>query len=305
MKVLFVNTQESRCGVHQYGESLLSVMANELHDFTITRVAPSSSQEFLSCYDSIKPDVTLYNWQSGIGGWMSEAPFKNAGRQVLIYHDLEARFDDFDAIIFSDPTMNQSGNWHPIGRPLRRLSPFRDRSPGIPRVGVNGFIGAWARNVVSQLASEFERCLIRLHLPYAYYGDRDGVMARSSAEACRSMLPAGFEVEVSHEFMAWDDLQLWLSENDINCYFRDMTPWRGVSSSIDAAMCARRPISVNRCQAFRHMHDCSPSICVEDRTIREIISTGMSPLVKKYDQFSGGNVAGQVRKVLESVVNRA
>lgn len=310
MKILFVNTREPKCGVHQYGRSLYYVLQHRLgipSQHSIHYGTFDSKEHFLEAYLHVKPDVTIYNWQAGIGGWMSEAPFAGMGRQVLAYHDLEANFSQFDAILFSDPTMKQHDNWYPIGRPLRHqiYMPIR-MNANVPVIGINGFIGAWAELAFSHIANHFDRAHIRMHLPYAVYGDGSGIRANAAASECRQALPEGFTMEVSHDFMEWDDLVMWLAKNDINCYIRDPAMhWRGVSSACDAAMCARRPIAVNSCDAFRHLHDCSPSIMVEHRTIPEIMQGGLSPLIKKYEDYSHEVVSEQVLKVLESVVDKA
>ncbi len=307
MKILFVNTREPKCGVHQYGESLFAVLAHYIgpsEDHNIAGGSYVGYHEFMSAADHYKPDVVIYNWQAGIGGWMGGAPFPLKAKQVFVYHDLEANFDKFDAILFSDPTMANHRNWHSIGRPLRSPISVTPRNSEVPVIGINGFIGAWAQVAFSHIANTFERCHIRMHLPYAAYGDSIGDMARSAAQECVRSMPEGFTHEINHDFMDWDDLVLWLSRNDINCYLRDTSMhWRGVSSACDAAMCARRPIAVNGCNAFRHMHDCEPSIKVEDRSIREIMQTGLAPLIKKYNEYDPKVVGGQVMKVLESLVN--
>lgn len=308
MKILFVNTREQACGVHQYGQSLHYVIRHHIanSEHTIAAGSFDTRDEFFSCAAALRPDVILYNWQAGIGGWMSQAPFDLNCQQVLVYHDLEANFAQFDAILFSDPTMRQNANWYPIGRPLRNQISTTTRISEVPIIGINGFIGAWAQIAFSHIANHFDRAHIRMHLPYATYGDAQGHMAHAAARECHQALPEGFTMEISHEFMEWDDLVLSLAKNDINCYIRDPAMhWRGVSSACDAAMCARKPIAVNSCDAFRHLHDCSPSIRVEDRTIPEIIQTGLSPLVKKYEEYSPNVVGAQVMKVLESLVNKA
>lgn len=299
MKIMFVNTREPKCGVHQYGVSLSAVIS---HVNPTTYATFDTKQDFLDAYEFVKPDVVIYNWQAGIGGWMADAPFKMDAKQVLAYHDLNANFVYFDAILFSDPTMAQHDNWHPIGRPLRSHAFYPTRNSEVPNIGINGFIGAWAQVAFSHIANHFERCHIRMHLPYATYGDAAGAMATTAAHDLIQAMPPGFTYEVSHEFMEWDDLVRWLSQNDLNCYLRDPAMhWRGVSSACDAAMCARRPIAVNSCNAFRHLHDCSPSIMVEQRTLKEIIETGLSPLAKKYADYAPEVVGGQVMKVLESL----
>lgn len=303
MKILFVNSVEPQCGVHQYGVNLFYAIS---HVAQVAYVEPVSRTHFAGLIDVIDPDVVIYNWQAGIGGWMADMPFKIKAKQVLAYHDLEARFHDFDAILFSDPTMVSHDNWHSIGRPLRFRKP---NAPGrvsageIPTIGINGFIGAWAAQAMARIVAEFPIAHIRLHLPAATYGDADGRMAAASSQQVTQMLPAGFTYQVSHDFMDWDSLVQWLALNDLNCYIRDPAMhWRGVSSSCDAAMCASRPIAINSCNAFRHLHDCSPSIMVEHRSLAQIMETGLSPLVSKYAAWSPEVVGDQVMKVLESVV---
>ncbi len=219
-----------------------------------------------------------------------------------MFHDLHARFDAFNAILFSDPTMKTHGNWHPIGRPVRgKIYPAAIESE-FPIIGINGFIGAWATNVVLQALKEFDRCHLRMHLPSATYGDADGNMAAASKSACQAMLRPGVTMEVSHNFMEWEDLIQWLSRNTINCYFRDEgVHWTGVSSSLDAALVANRPIAINRCNAFRHFFDCNPSVLINDRSLRDIIATGASPLVNKHNEYSAEKGAQQVFDVLEAL----
>jgi len=305
MRILFINTTEPRCGVHQYGVNLASVLQTDQQLEVLYRT-PSSLDEFLWMASEIKPDVVLYNWQAGVGGWMVNVPLpRMTFKQVLVYHDLDARFDDFDAVLFSDPTMKQTGNWHPIGRPLNLphnlLLPEPDDS--ILTFGVNGFIGAWANIAFEEIARHYEHFRIRLHLPYAVYGDAAGNMANAAENACRAMMGPNMSLEVSHEFMEWPKLLAWLSRNHINCYMRyPGMHWRGVSSAPDAALCCNRPIAVNSCNAFRHLHDCDPSILVEHRPLTAILQSGLSPLVKKRQQWHPETVSCEVRLVLESIV---
>lgn len=304
MKILFVNTTEPACGVHQYGESMYQVINANSGSHQIEIVRPNSKEEFLGAVGKSQPQVVIYNWQAGIGGWMSPAPFDLKVKQVLLYHDLEANFAQFDAVLFSDPTMQPHQNWYPIGRPIRGVANHPWYGHEVPVIGINGFIGAWAHIAISQIISEFEKCHIRLHLPFAAYGDAAGDAARASAALVGTYASHDVKVEVNHEFLGWDDLVRWLSHNDINCYLRDPSvTWRGVSSSIDAAMCASRPIAINRCNAFRHMFNCQPSIMVEDRSIREILQTGLSPLVAKYVEYEPSAVAGQVLSILDNLWN--
>lgn len=301
MKILFVNTPYAQCGVHQYGENLYAVLQKS--GLFETVYAEFEGEEQLRVgYHVADPDCVIYNWQQLIGGWMGGAPFLGLGKQVLVYHDLDARFQDFHAILFSDPTMAPHENWHPIGRPLNFV-PITFDCPTNPRVvvGVNGLVGAWAAYAVTHAIANFPQCHLRLLLPASTFCDPMLHIAGSMASQCTAMAhAAGCTISVEHTYLNWKDLIQWLSHNDINCYVRDVVPWRGVSSILDAALCARRPIAINRCPGFRHLHDCVPSICIEDRPMTEILKTGTAPLAPKYEQFDPLVVAQQVKTILEN-----
>lgn len=303
MRALFCNTSEPRCGVHVYGSNLYDILKDSqtIHwDYYGGCCLPpmSTLRRF---------DLILYNWSSLIGGWMQAAPMKGLGKQVFIFHDGPVS-DGFDAILFSDPTMTQNGKWHSIGRPIPQVKnplcqpQFQSASQHWKRpiVGVYGFIGAWADQVVSRAVKEFEYATIALSLPFSTFCDPDGIQARAMASRCREMTSGtGVDLQISHDFMDGDQLVAWLARNDLNCFVRpvDMN-WRGVSSAPDYALAARRPIAVNKCNAFRHLHGLSPSICVEDTSLSEILITGLSPLVPLYSKWHPDEIRKQVETVL-------
>ena len=299
MKILFCNTLPAECGVHYYGNNLAAVLKTN-PELQVTLACFASLDECRQAAELDRPDFILYNWQQMIGGWMAGAPFDGLGKQVFVYHDLDARFDAFHAILFSDPTMTPHGNWHPIGRPLNFVPlPVLAVSERLT-VGVNGFLGAWASGAVAAAAAAFPGCHFRLQMPFSTFCDGQGDMARQSATLCAVIASAyGCTLEASHDNLRWPELVAWLARNDLNCYVRPVAMnWRGVSSVLDGAMCAGRPIAINRCNAFRHLHDCRPSICIEDRSLKEILETGIEPLVPYYYEFSPAQVSEEVFRIL-------
>lgn len=308
MRAIFVNYPEPACGVAQFGRNLWAILRDS------TRIhwqycEPATLGEFRAIASMPCPDAVVYNWQSGQGGFLADAPFAWLSyKQYLCYHDNDINESAWAGIFFSDPTMTPRGLWHPIGRPLPEYrgksfsemanSPFPESKLV---VGVHGFIGAWADQVVSKVINEFEHAAIRLNLPYATYGDADGSQARSMAERCRSMVAnnSGITLEVSHDFLPIDQLLDWLASNAINVYIRPASwQWRGVSSAPDSAIAAKRPLAVNRCSAFRHLHSCSPSILVEDRSLMDIIGSGLSPTTKLRVDWSPEAIREQIESVL-------
>lgn len=286
MNALFVNYPEPACGVAQFGRNLWQILKDS-NNVRWAYAEPETVGELRSISSMPTPDVVLYNWQSGQGGILNDAPFDWLRcKQALVYHDNDIN-DRWDAMLFADPTFTPYGKWHVIGRPLPTIkNPFHKvvdgRPHDVPWIGCNGFIGAWADQVVHRVCSEMEYALIRLNLPFAKYGDSNGDGARAMADRCRSIASGspGIQLQIRHEFLGPDQLINWLAHNDLNCYIRPPgMNWRGISSAPDFALAAGRPIAINKCNAFRHLHRLSPSICVEDSSLMEIFSNGLSPLV--------------------------
>lgn len=279
IRVLFVNTPEPRCGVHQYGRRLFEVLKpSEKIEFFYR--APESLVELSDFTSKVIPHVFIFNWIDGIGGFLRGAPF-GLGKAISIFHDGWIDQSRWDAILFSDPTMEQNGKWFPIGRPLPTWEMKEPKAHAVPWIGVNGFLGAWATIAVRKILEEFKTAHIRLHLPYATYGDPDGARAQQTFRDCVRLSTGYPGIEFSGQFTFKTEPELldWLSQNDLNVYMRDLPPvWRGVSSVLDLALACGRPIAINRCVAFRHFFECCPSICVEHNSMRKIIENGDVPI---------------------------
>jgi hypothetical protein len=306
MRILLVNPPLAECGVHQYGVRLSNVLGHSpQHQVFYSHAA--SLEGLSGAAAVIQPDVILYNWIDIIGGYLAGAPFRSLAKyHVLIYHDCSVNEAHWDAILFSDPTMPTRGKWFPIGRPLAEWANCHPAPipTTVPKIGVNGLVGAWASLAVAQILREFSEAVIRLHLPPAIYIDPLGNMAREAAQNCRRMAGArpGIQFEISHEFLDQEGLMDWIGRNDLNVYIRDVPPGaRGVSSVLDCAIAARRPVAVNGNPMFRHVFGLDPSIQVEHNSLRTIMANGIKPLLPLYEKWSAESVCSQVDKVISSL----
>jgi hypothetical protein len=308
MNLLFVNGTEPACGVYQYGENLWEIL-RESTRCQWSCCKPQDMESLGLAARSSDARFILYNWQKGMGGFLSGAPFAWRIPQGLVYHDCDIDDSRWDAIFFSDTTMQPHGKWIPIGRPLPKFN--------IPRVGrclheapifgVHGFIGAWAEDVVFRVMQEFEHATVRLSLPAARFADPDGAAAMAMAERCRRMVHGtGIKLDISHDFKSSDQLLDWLHANDMNCYFRPLAMnWRGISSATDAALAVGRPIAINKCSAFRHLHGLSPSICIEDSSFMGIFGSGLSPLVPFKSKWCDPDLIRiRIEDAIHQIVNR-
>jgi hypothetical protein len=295
MKVLFINTSDIKCSVHQYGVRLHSIMSHSVR----------MTAQYMVCPSVIDPamldlfDVVIYNYHPAINDAIAKAPYKTKAKQVAIFHEGN-REKPFDMWIFSDPSQKSSGNTAIIGRPLPLWEAIPRKYDGSHpfTVGLSGFCGAWSESMVSAVLEQEPCARIRLALPCSDRCDPYGINARAAAESCLSKVADKNQIEVTHSFMPESALLKWLSDNDVNCYIRTPEPSVGVSSALDMALAVRRPIVINRHSMFRHMHDCNPSICIEDASIYEIISNGLSPLIHAYQRNARELVLSEIEDAL-------
>ncbi len=305
-KIIFINPTEPRCGVHQYGLALFDILLkSKKHMPVMTGLDDWGLTTEL--FKSFDPAIMIWNWHPLIASHLSDGPPRQYScRHILVKHEDHVQEPAYDRVIFSAPQEDYRNVRH-IGRPLPHW-PIREIPPpntGTIRVGCHGFGGAWAAQLATQLVTteDVSKMTFNFHLPYSPYVDPNGVHAERHAKMVQQILcPRGGTVNTWKHFMGMRALIDWLSVNHVNCYIRDKVHWVGVSSALDAALVARRPIAINKCEAFRHFWDCKPSICLEDRSLTDIIASGDEPLAPLREKWSQANILAQIEKVIDEVL---
>lgn len=310
MKVLFVNSTEPACGVHQFGLNLWRILEPS-RNIQFNYAAPASLESMMRWMDAARPDVVLMNFYPSVIPWVTlQALNEIRSRRVkivTIYHEVPVT--GFDALLYPDPTFvgkyKNLNQWFGFGRPLPRACEERPcEVPQVPLISTSGFGFAWKghERLTKMVVDEFNHAILRLHLPFAKFGDADGAQARATAQRCRDIVAgSNIELQVSHDFMEPEAFIDWLAESDLNAYLYDETASsRGIASTIDHALAARRPVAVTRTHMMRHLHGCE-GIFVEDSTLREIMERGIEPLRPVYEAFSEKNVLREVERNLRSL----
>lgn len=313
MKVLFVNSAEPACGVHQFGMNLFNVLKKSA-DPMYAYVEPRSEDEFVGMVDQ-GADFVLVNFYPAIFPWftldtLNEIRNRNL-KVATIFHEVPVT--GFDGLLYPDPTFKGYSrllnDWFSIGRPIPKIMPPADDTVDLshPIIGTSGFgfnNKGYVR-LVEKVMEEFDHAIIRMHLPFARYGDITGARAREVAKECRALLhrKPGVTLEIDHRWLSQDEYIGWLAANDINCYLYDEMPGRGIASTIDFALMANRPIAVSKTTMFRHMAVCEPSVYVEDSSIAEILARGMAPLIPLYTEFAPERLGQSVGIAIASITS--
>ncbi len=304
MKAIFLNHQQQRCGVYQMGRRI----GRTLQDAGLVTYMEVVDQRIAEgALSSLRPRAVIYNWHPATLPWAPTLARRfPAIKHVALMHEISPENPGADRELFAhrvvcDPSFAADGV--SLFRTIRHVPRFDapERTQGEPlTIGSFGFAvgGKLFPMLVGAVADEFPGARVRLRIPSAHYGDDAGHLARQLADASRSSTKQAVTVEVEHDFLGEDELVRWLSGNDLNVFFYDYNPGRGISSTVDYAIAAQRPISVNGSQMFRHV----PELGVyPQRSLREALSTN-GPVVRGlYETWSTDRMVQDYAAILAAL----
>lgn len=264
--VLFVNSTEPHCGVHGMGQRIgmeLHNLGNPDDPYCIEYVECCKSEQALQLIEGMRPSAIIWNYHP------STLPFAPEMvrcypeiKHVGLLHEIAPETANYVEHIFPyrmvcDPSFPADNRT--LFRSVRHIPRYVSRLAPNKRfvVGSFGFAvgGKMFPDIVQAAVLEFPGCLVRLHIPYAHFGDESGEWAQHYGNQCHEIAWSYPEIdlEVTHHFMDQEGLLHWLSSNDLNVFFYGPNPGRGIASAPDYAIAAGSSIAINGCQMFRHL----------------------------------------------------
>ncbi len=312
MKIIFVNHKKSQCGVYEFGRNIGRALDESSYRFIY--VECDSILELKAVVKTEDPDLIIYNYHPATMNWLTPNATKRIKcPQIGIIHEVTQRVADladnqlFDLHIAHDPTLLLK---NPLVFKAGRLIPNYQNNfeiPDVPTIGSFGFAGKKGqKRIVEMVEHEFDNAVIRLNIPFATFGDRDGEMAKAIAAECRgAVTKVGIRLEITHDFLEEAQLLDFLARNTINLFlYEHMEEQRGISGTPDLALAVRRPIGITRQSMFRHIVDTKPSICVEDSSIKKIIENGIEPLKPYFDEWSKQIICWDYERIAKTALER-
>lgn len=316
--ILYINHKENQCGVYQYGRSIGNALAgSEKYNFIYCEL-----RNLKELQDQIKmhhPACVIFNYHPATVPWIDKktkyhvkAPFVGTIHEVT--QQLADKADDhlFDYHIAPDPTLLLR---NPIVYKTGRLiNKYAGGEKKLTEINTDDIIGSFGfgtagkgfEKIIEQTQNEYDEATIRLNIPFAEFGDKDGANARKIAEDCRKLVTKkGINLVITHDF--WDNAGLgtFLNSNSINVFFYEEGTNRGLSSTIDFALGVDRPIAVTKSSLFRHIRHTRPSICIEDSGLKEIIKNGTKPLLKFKREWTPENTLWEYERIVDSILSRS
>lgn len=262
-----------------------------------------------------QPRVILYNFHPMTCAWMFDPSLRNRYPDIvhiMIHYDMTqvkiqrfqpALYHGFKYVISDDDTLTASDRVFITNRILPPIFPSPSLPvPVAPVIGFQGFgpPHKGIARIAHKVQEEFDTAIIRLHIPYSLFGDPDGRQARARVEEVKRIIrKPGIKVVSTHTFMTVEETVAWLHQNTINCYFYDYLDGAGIASAPNFALAARKPIAVTRSFQLRNFWNLKPSVCIEDRSLKEIIASGLEPLQELYNKYTPNNVRHDYNRILQ------
>lgn len=298
--ILFVNSSQPQCGVHQFGKRTYNIIK---HSSKYSFPYITDLSQYKPTYDVYQPEAVIFNYHPSTIDWVNTEFLASINiPKIALYH--EVPITGFDYYIHLDPTRFEDEKNFTTGRPLFEYNNTFP-VPEIPTIGSFGFgfdNKGWDK-IIQKVNEEFDEAIIRFHIPYAHFGDSDGVNARRIANQLREHnRKENIRIEITHHFMSDEDLLDFLAQNTINCFFFDNMYGRGISSSTDYALSVERPIAITgQSWMFRHIRNNFPTICIEYAPLRWIMENG--DVLQNYRKlWSNENLIQDYERILDEIL---
>lgn len=320
-KILFVTHKQQTCGVYQYGLNVYNAI-KDLPGFLFTYAECGDIEEVNAALQSEKPDAVIFNYYPATLGYLTQKTLSNLKQitRICLVHDMSA--SDLEAVdgkmfhyyIYGDPTLRvKNPRVFSIGRLLPTYTnPFPE--PSMLTIGSFGFGGKnkGYERLIKQVQKEFDHALIRINIPFNNVVDPNGRLAKNVSKKCQKKIKKkGIRLEITHHFFSPREILDYLAQNTINVFlYRDKLT-KGIASSTEFAIAARRPVAISDCFMFRHLFHLIPSIIIPNWTffffksrnsLRKIINNGTSPLSSLYEEWSIEKFTLRLEEVLNEIM---
>lgn len=333
-RILFVSHKKTQCGVYEFGKNIINVLNNSRR-YEFVYIECASLEELLKSVSLNKPAAIIYNYHPSTMPWVVTKIFPKLYKsnvssiripQLGIIHEITQHSSDFatayrnkflfgnsnklvnslfDFYIAADPTLLLKNPLvYKTGRLIKKYQNNFSLPPEIT-IGSFGFATAnkGFEKIVELVQQEFDKAVIRFNIPFAYFGDRNGVNAKKIEENCKALIKkTDIKLIITNDFLTSEELLNFLAKNTVNIFLYEDENSRGISSVIDYALSVCRPVALSNSVMFRHMLNTKPSICVNNNDLKTIIQNGFAPIQRYHDEWSSENLVWDYERIINSIL---
>lgn len=289
-KVLFINTHARQCGIYLFGFNIGKALTSyQQGSNTYYYAEPKSLTEFETIKNTYDPDVIIVNYVREQFPWLSSYYPVDSRTYINILHEntidtLKSFFSKyyFKYTLQANPLPTAEENVFSLPRLLPDINtkPFIEKNPiTIGSIGFGVLDRGWLQ-VIDKVQQEYDEANIKFQMPFNSVVDPKGEQfTLKTAAMCKSkILKPGISLSINHRFLEVEEAVNWLSENTINLALYQEQTKKGISSQIDFALAANRPLGISSSPMFDHLSDVRDLICVDSNSIESIVKLGTSVL---------------------------
>mgnify|MGYP006921280742 CR=1 FL=1 len=266
----FVNTTGSRprCGVHNLGLAAYEAIKSLGVTYTDTLDGlPRNSLYIFNYHPGTNLGALNRQWLTDLGG-----------KSIGFLHDPYNNPDFFDIKARLDPTFEDSHPFYGLPRIIKDYTfPEVDRSRIIVSSWGYGLFHKNFGETINLVEAQLKNALIRLHIPFSDWCDSNGVQAKAIAKQCEALCKNN-EINISHDYMDTYEFLKWANLSTLNIFSCDTNIVAGISSCIDMALMAKRPIGVNKSMLYRGIYSNKTSL--EENSLMDLMKN--SSYLDKY-----------------------
>ena len=256
-------------------------------------------------------NLIFYNYHSSTMTWLCQHSIQKKVPNVGITHESSKALFDYNIEIdpsskddFSIPRPLFDININEISFSNNNIEEFSKlhQNENIPIIGSFGFGFDYNKyiRVVEYANQEFDNAVIKMIIPFAFFGDNEGYLAKSVTDICKNKAKEGIKIYIINEFIEENDLLKFLESNTINLFLYDPMFNRGPSSTIDYALSTSRPLGISDCDMFRHIYD--DSICIYKTSIKYCIENSVEYISKIKKLYSHENLINKINYIIEKII---
>ncbi|MFH0936612.1 MAG: hypothetical protein ABH971_03235 [bacterium] len=333
--ILFITHNKTNCGVYDFGERVFETLKTS-KKFTFIKITCDNINDLNAAINEYAPVTIIYNYTIATLSWVIKKIcrgiyYNNISYikipQIGIIHEITQQLADtasqkkrfcitkinkldnslFDSYIAADPTLLLK---NPLVYKTGRIIPkYINEFPVSANLVITSFGFGTAKkgfsNLVNKIQEEFDTAEIRINIPFAEYGDKNGEEAKKYAIKCKELLhKPGIKLNITHNYFDQKQLLDFLAQSSLIAFFYEDKIGRGISSVIDYALAVNRPIAISDSIMFRHILDTEPSICINDVSLKQIISNRVTPLKKFAEEWTHENLLWEYERIINSVLKR-
>lgn len=326
-KIAFITNSAERCGIHQYGASVHRVLTGSdkhQYQFVPTPLAWSpgntmSNSEWVHWLRGLDCDVILYNHCPTTMGWLDDDIVAGVNKpQFLITgHDEFKTMPGIKHHFVTNPLFKSTSTHSAMLRPLVLDHELEYTLPGdVIKVGTFG-LAYTSKNLpllvkyVNDSFPSTQQVELNIHTIVGEYVQGSEQQLEYAVRTCRAWAGSNIKLNITTNFIeTLDEVIAYLNHNDINVFMYNDEPNRfAVSSALDLALSAHKPIAITRSSMFQHANHVEDIIVDKDEFqhstgkrfnwLPDILKLGTAPLEEFYTNWA----PSKFRNVIEGKID--